>query len=130
MSPDFPRHMSGVAAKGRADGNIELFVVERGRTLCGCEFAASAAGGVVLTILGAAIASLAASKKPASDSAPKELPILPIHKISLEQHPTPNHMTLHLQIGEAHIGFDLEPDAIAPLGRALLAASASDERGH
>jgi hypothetical protein len=127
VNPSFPSGV-GIAARGLANGNIEIHVIDKGQSLCGCSIPANEAGYAVAAILIAAHQAVEASRMaPSIGPSQGELPVIRLTGFYLDDSLEPGFVTLRLQIGEAHIGFELEPDAIAPLGNALL-DRASDEK--
>jgi hypothetical protein len=113
----FPKTASGIAAKSSAPGKVEVLIINNGRTLCGAEVSASEIGGAVATLLASAIQASSGTVVQEPKSPP--LMIVGVSGLGIWPHPTSNHYTLHLQCGEAQIGFELTPALIRLLRDSL-----------
>jgi hypothetical protein len=121
--------MTGLAAKASDTGKVQIVMVHKGERKASLILPAKEAGSASAIVLAAAFASYAMHKKPPPlPSAMEDTPVLQVTRIAIGEHPKPNHYTLQIQLGEAQIGFELTPAMLAPLGQALMAASAPSGR--
>jgi hypothetical protein len=123
----FPPTLTGLVAKGLESGRIEMLLVDKGTVIGGIEVAANLVGNAAATILGAALAAFKHLGKPGLPAPASPLPVLQASKIWIEPHPMPNRCTLHVQCGEAHIGFEVSHEKGRELAQGLLDASAKPD---